>query len=658
MSFITDAAKSTTELIDTLIEEHSTQELIDILMTADDEYANSTDGDLTLTDTQYDILRRKLQLSVPHHVYFTGVGSAVRGGKVKLPHKMGSLNQIFENDVEAWVSDNRLTTSRFVITDKLDGVSAMAIYPGNDEPFQIGYSRGDGTEGADISRHLSKIVPKSIPHPTSLAIRGEIILTKEGFDVLKTKVFTRQGLEYKNARNMVAGLMNSKTNPDIVYSFLKFVSYQIVGVTLSKTAMLYTLMEYGFKVPVLATRMGRDLNDPDLIAYLTERKEKAEYEIDGIVVDVDDELERVRLSPNAAALNPSYSFKYKTTDADNYAETEVTWIELRLSKHGFIKPRFHVKPVNLVGVTIVHATALNAKYLLENKIRPGTKVAISRMGDVVPNVTKILGQTDEMSDDEYNLWFNDQMDQFGVWTWSTTDKGDGVDAKVVDISNHSIILIKQLYDFFDKLDIAFLGMGNVTKLVDSKIDTPESILTMTEAELVGVLGENGKKVFKSIHEKLNGITLHKLVGAHSNQRGIGIRKMRKVELAVGGNFTTNQSISSIKSLDGFDTITATGAMAAINAFNDFFPIVKHLVTLESATPTDAKLAGMKICFTGFRDKPLQAAVESKGGTVQSGVSKTTDLVVTVDVNGASGKLKKARDLSKKIITVEDFMQLL
>lgn len=390
MSILSDLSLNTPGIIDVLFEHHSHNEIIDALSQADADYQSGIENNIS--DATYDVVRKRAYASQPHHVYFTGVGSPIRGGKVKLPHPMGSLNQKFEGDIEDWLIEHKLKESQFMVTDKLDGTSAMAIYPGNDEPFQIGFSRGDGTEGADITRHLLKITPDSISAPTSMAIRGEVILTKSGFVELQSLVLTSNGKPYKNARNMVAGLMNSKTVDPIVYDYLCFVAYEIVGVQMSKHEMLSTLADMGFLTPHKTLWYGKELQDNTLVEYLHKRKEATEYEIDGIVIDVDDVYERMTLNPNVHSLNPAYSFKYKVIDTDNYAETTITQIELQVSKHGYIKPRIHIKPVELVGVTITHTTGFNMKFIFDNKLGPGAKIGITRNGDVIPYVARVISQ--------------------------------------------------------------------------------------------------------------------------------------------------------------------------------------------------------------------------------------------------------------------------
>lgn len=254
---------------------------------------------------------------------------------------------------------------------------------------------------------------------------------------------------------------------------------------------------------------------------------------------------------------------------------------------------------------------------------------------------------------DYTIWFNRQLDAFGDWEWTES----GVDVILTNKDNKTI-KVKQLLDFFDKIDVAYLGIGNLDKLYDVGLNTPEDIINATESTLVNVVGENGKKIRVSLVQRLTDIPLYKLVGAHSTQRGIGVRRMRLLEMKFGSDFINNPSTNMFETVDKFDTKMAKAAVEAINAFNVFFPLIKDSVTFADTTPTNTTLANTKVCFTGFRDKALQAEVEAAGGTIQSGVSSKTDLVVTVDPNGTSSKLKKARTLEKKIISVEDLKGML
>lgn len=371
------------------LEDTSFDDLLLILKAADHEYYNS-DSQSFITDEQYDTLRRYAHELNPTHAYFLGVGSEVRGGKVKLPYKMGSLDQVYEGEITDWVGEWNLQDLFVVLTDKLDGISCLLIY--NEEgDLQISYSRGNGIRGADTFRHIRhfKSVPKNVGK--KMAVRGEVIFKKNNWEQVKNIATTKAGKPYKNLRNCIAGLMNSEAIDNRLYSFIDFVAYEIVGDTHSKVEMLADLQKAGFNVPHYDTMFrGKHLTDDVLATYLEHRREQSIYEIDGIVIDVNDAHKRSQMNPTRETLNPAYSVKYKVADASNQAIATVKEVEWNISKNGYLKPRVRIEPVDLVGVTITHATGFNAKFIRDNMIGPGAKVKITRSGDVIPFIVDVV----------------------------------------------------------------------------------------------------------------------------------------------------------------------------------------------------------------------------------------------------------------------------
>ena len=182
-------------------------EIISILTKADDEYHNG--GEPFISDSEYDRLRLKASKDFPTHQYFIGVGSTIRRDKVKLPFQMGSLNQVQVGELSDFIKNKKLGYSSFVVSDKMDGVSAMLVYNELGE-LQIAFSRGDGIEGQDITRHVKEIpsVPKKISK--SMTVRCEIEFSDSNFEKVKKEVTRGDGTPYKNARNAVAGILNSE----------------------------------------------------------------------------------------------------------------------------------------------------------------------------------------------------------------------------------------------------------------------------------------------------------------------------------------------------------------------------------------------------------------------------------------------------------------
>ena len=626
------------------LDQFTNQELFECLTAADDLYHN--DNESFLEDDEYDALRRYMEVIDKTNKYFLGTGSNVRGGKVKLPFEMGSLNQIQIGDIEDWVTKNNLQHNELVLSDKMDGVSGLIIY---DDPgdMQISYSRGNGTHGADTFRHMSKI--KNVPEKVSgkMVVRVEVELSETAFKSLQDAgIRSRSGKQYKNSRNMTSGLMNSKTNPDIVYEYLSVIAYEIKDFTGNKADQLVKLSQEGFQVVEWTNSHGYKMNDTDLAEFIELRKKKLDYAIDGIVIDVNDAKKRSEMNPTSDTLNPDYSIKYKVTDAENYAETTVVEVEWRLSKHGYWKPRLILEPVELVGVTVTHATGYNAKYILANNIGVGSIVALSRMGDVVPNVVKIISSTTA------------QMPE-GDWEWTVNDKGEQVDAFIAD-KNVDIVQINQMIDFFDKINAPYLKAGNVTKLFKAGFVKPEQVITMVKSEMSSILGENGNKAYDGLVKKLSDIQLYQLMGAFSNERGIGVRKMKKLQAGLGLEVILAEqfNIHDVIKLDNFDIKSAEKVMRVVELFGPFLDYTDGFIDIADEETIGTALAGQKVCVSGFRDANLAAKVERLGGTIQGNVSGKTTLLVTKDVNATSGKPKKARELGIKIMSVEEFKKII
>ena len=194
--------------------------LISQLKQYDAAYA---EGDSPVSDKDYDTLRRKAEAMDPGNAYFANVGSDVRGGKEKLPYTMGSLDQVYDQkEWDNWVKTYDLKGKNVVISDKQDGISAMLIY--RHGLFEKAYSRGNGMEGADISRHVRAVpsVPQTVDGFSYLVVRGELIMEKSVFEA-------KYAQQYKNPRNFVAGAFNRSKTPVGVLEDISFIAYQVVA---------------------------------------------------------------------------------------------------------------------------------------------------------------------------------------------------------------------------------------------------------------------------------------------------------------------------------------------------------------------------------------------------------------------------------------------
>jgi NAD-dependent DNA ligase len=641
------------------LEEAAIDSIVSLLELADDLYYND---DPILEDSEYDVIYRFAKNYAPTDAYFLGVGSSVRGGKVTLPFTMGSLNQIYEGDLQNWINKWSLYQTQIgVISDKLDGTSGLIVYDANGK-FQISYSRGDGVLGADTSRILSRLhsVPKSIMTAgTPFVVRGENIISIKNFPKLQEVVKNSAGKKYKNARNAVSGLLNASTMPTEAYKFIDFVAYEIVGSSLSKLDQFNLLVDLGFQVPHRETEYFENMSDNTLTNIIKNRKRLSEYEIDGIVVDVNSAAKRSAMNQTRSTLNPVHTIKYKVADADNYAEVVVEDVTFSISKHGYLKPTIRLTPTDLVGVTISNCTGFNAKFIKDNHIGPGSVIGLTRSGDVIPFCSKVIKP---MPVEIYDDWFFEKVRPFGNSHWTVNAAGVEVDLVLDDADLDPTAKYERLVDFFNTIDAPHLGEGNLQKIFDMGFETPESVITLTQEDFGCILNSQtmGKKIFQGLKEKLTNIPIYKLMGAYpSFGRGVGVRKMKLLYDAFEGDMAQCFHLGAIMKVSGFEEKTAKKIQAGYQQFADFLMEVRNNISLALyEAPKVGKFTDIVVVFTGFRDKTLEAQIVEQGGKVGSDVSSKTGLVVTLDPNGSSGKLKKARKLNIDIIVVETLKSLL
>lgn len=624
-------------------EDFPVSKILEMLAAADELYYN--DEESFMDDNQYDALRQYAQRLSPADKYFTGVGSQVRGGKIKLPYKMGSLNQVYQGDYAKWIGKHGLTDDLIVISDKLDGASAMLVY-GADGKLQIAYSRGDGEEGADITRHASKIhnVPKSIKTDKVVTIRAENIISPASFAKINTGKFARAGRVYKNPRNMVSGLMNSSENHAEVYKAIDTVAYEIVGSTLSKVDQLEQLAKWGFKVAEYSIGRADYWNDARLTRLLNDRRDVTEYEIDGVVIDIDDAATRAKLKTDE--LNPEYAVKFKVADASNLAIATVRNVEWNLSKDGYYKPRVQILPVDLVGVTITNLTGFNAKFIKESGIGPGALIKITRSGDVIPFILETVKPVAPQMPDDVTA------------VWSETE----VDLIVADAANNDTVKFERLNDFFASIDVPGLGEGNLREMFDMGFDVPEKIIPLTLEDVSNLVNSRaiGKKIHTAMRARFTNLPMYDLMGSHACfGRGVGKRKMKKLYDAFEGDMSRCKSVVDIMQVEGFEQKTASKIAAGYPAFLEFLGKVSGYITFAKYEAKKVgNLTGKVFVFTGFRSKELEEKIVNAGGTMGSTVSSKTTYLVTAEPNSTSGKAVKARDLGVTVIGQQELTEML
>lgn len=650
------------------ITKYDTNILVKLIDHAIDKYYNE---EPIMDDTTYDFLFDTVKNLDPKNPVLKKVGAKVLSkNKVKLPYYMGSMDKIKPTDkkvLEKWFNENN---SPYVYSEKLDGVSALLVCSVDEKTNKSILSlstRGDGIEGTDISpliKYIPSINPDKIKMLNGMAVRGELIMNK--------KNFTKYSDKMANARNMVSGIVNSKSIDSIITADVDFVAYEIINPWFSQQSNHWiSLQKAGFKV-VSNGKIELDQNSVDesfahLSNTLIDRKTNSEYEIDGIICSVEN-------LPNqrTANSNPTYAFAFKDTSQMDKANVEVISVDWTISKDGYIKPKLSIKPTKLSGVTISNVTAFNAKFVKDNILGPGAIIELIRSGDVIPHIVKVIKSATSGKSQFPEINY--------IWTDSKVD--------IITTEQTNDQTIKELTFFFKKLDIKDIDESTVKKMIEAGINDIPKILTITEADLEGIDGFAQKKITKTVTNIKNRILtltmLDLMVSSNTFGHGLGERKLKKIMesypdiIKLYSDNENEEIIELITKIDGFDIKTAEyfteGLELFIDLFNDLEPnmrkqlrisinkMIEQNNNIQEAIQASVeigtnKIAGKTFVFSGFRNKDWEKIIESNGGKISSSVSKNTYAVVSTQADileKSNAKIEKAQSLGIRVLNKEQF----
>lgn len=579
------------------------------------------------------------------------VGAPIKAKqKVKLPLYMGSLDKIKPDSdtLQKWLKEYK---GSYVLSYKLDGISALLQKV--DDKLKL-YTRGDGKYGQDITLVIPHINFGATPNKileslnNNDCIRGELIMTKKNFEKLN------KNNEWANARNTVAGVINTKIPDKTLLSLIDFVGYWVLEPPMKQSDQLNYIIKN--KINCVEWLERKVISVDILSEMFISGRDNHDYEIDGVVV-----LDNSQAYPLISGENPKYGFAFKQVLTNQIAETTVLDVLWEVSKDMYIKPKIKITPVNLVGSTIQYATANNAKFVYDNKLGPGSRIRIIKSGDIIPKIMEILSPSDnkkpKMPDIKYE-WNDTEVDI--IATNLTSELEDKVQ-------------VKKLTYFFKTLNIKFMGEGTIEKFVNNKYDDLWKILTADKTKLEEIEGFGEKaieNIYNAIDEGLQNRTLAELMSASQLLgRGIGVKKftlITDVYPNILELYEEHDDISElINNISGFDEKTTDKILEGMDDFIDFMKkltkikpniLVTKRKKLSKKEQKECKYNNITIVFTGFRDKEAQKKLEECGCKVTDSVSKNTDLVVAIDPDETSGKITKAKSLGIRIISREEFIK--
>lgn len=623
------------------------EDIVEIIQTANHKYYNN---DTPLFDDQiFDIIKEYLVEIDPTHPVLHNIGATVdKSNKVKLPFYMGSLDKI-KNDEKVFSNWKNKYIGDYVISDKLDGNSGLILF--KDNQFTM-YSRGDGVEGQNISHllpflknNISFNINKFMKHGEHIAIRGELIISKHDFIKISDK--------NANARNTVAGLINSKI-PDLeVAKLTSFVGYEVVFPIMKQNEQM-DFMQNILKIDCVYNEFitSKQLTLEKLSDTLVKRRKLSDYEIDGIVV-THNQIHKY------AKHNPEHSFAFKSVITMEKAEVIVTKVEWNMSKDGIFVPIVHFTPVNLDGVVISKAHGFNGKYIKDNIIAPGSIIIIMRSGAVIPYIVEIVkkSQNPQMPDTPF--------------IWSKTGVDILLDQSSMTAEENSTLQLKNLEYFFDKVDVPGLRGGILKRIYDKGFNTLRKILDITKEDLLTIDGFKDKmaeKIASAIHTKFTNkgenIDVFLLMDASNILgRGIGSKKIKLICDSVP-DIIKKQYIPNVVQLTNIKGVEEKTAKLFIdnlpNVFKFFednnLSLTRHNNEIISQiSPTaNFRISGKTFVFSGVRDKELEKLITDNGGIISTSVSSKTNIVLVKTTEGESSKITKAKSLGVAVMNIEDF----
>lgn len=614
-------------------------------------------GEALISDAEYDDLLRLLKEENPESELLkkSVIESPSKDRMESLPYPMFSLEKVKTvQELYRWMeSCNFQSQDSLVITPKFDGISLLV-----NEEYCTAWTRGNGIAGQRSDEHYR--VMKGNAHVKKVSdfkfSYGEAIFSKKDF--LENKG------EYKSARNCVAGLFNS---PD-VSPMLKHAVLARYGTDrddLDKNTQLSLLKQsYPYTSPWILTTYGSFLtNEGDVRKWLDDifNTLSTEYKCDGLVIEVDSALKRHPLGrlPNN---NPRYAIAYKDPEWAERADTVVKDIEWNISKDGKAKPVIIFDPVELCGATVQRATAHNARYLVENHICKGALITIARSGDVIPKHLKTLSYSEDAFFQQMAIMMPCPSCR-NIMSWDETQTElicRSTFCEEKEIARH-------VY-FFATLGMKEFGEPTIRKIFNTGVRGVKGFFNLTASDLnqiEGIGDSAAKTILTQFNEFLEkGVPFARLLTAYNVFNGKIAEKTCQMIL-------DNLSEDDLKHLEhGFcvpdNHLTAIHGVSekTAEAFNEgllmFFHEIYNPIEISFFNKPKAKTVGelMRVCFTGIRSVKAESWLESHGHIVVSSVSsKTTHLVVKTIGSGSSKEIKASK-LGVKIVTIEEFEQLM
>ena len=620
----------------------------------------------SVSDSEYDQLYRELvELETAHPDEILPespthrVGGVVLKGFTKYQHQypLYSLQDAFSRE-ELEAFDQRVRKDfpsiSYVCELKIDGLSISLTYENG--VLVTGATRGDGSVGEDITENLKRVkdIPLVLPEPVNITVRGECYMPRASFDRVNQIRQENGEPEFANPRNAAAGTLRQLDTKIVAKRNLATFLYQEVSPTdqISQEGVLEKLAHLGFVVNqerVLAEDMEQIW---DFIQKVAQFREDLPYDIDGIVIKVNDLAVQEELGFTVKA--PKWAVAYKFPAEEK--EAKILSVDWTVGRTGVVTPTANLTPVQLAGTTVSRATLHNVDYIAEKDIHQEDTVIVYKAGDIIPAVLRVV-KDKRVSDQALAIPSHCPSCQSELLHFE-----DEVALRCINPLCPA--QIKEGLNHFasrDAMNITGLGPAVVEKLFAAQlVEDVAGIYRLTVEDLLTLEGFKEKSA-----EKLyEAIQASKENSAEKLLFGLGIRHVgSKVSQILLQEFHDLDQLATadperIASIDSLGMVVAESLKryfaqeGSKRLLQELKEAGVNMTYLGEKVAADAALSGMTVVLTGKLERltrsEAKAKLESLGAKVTGSVSKKTDLVVAG--SDAGSKLTKAQELG---IQVED-----
>ena len=646
-----------------------------------------------ISDADYDALRRRnneIEARFPELIRADSpthrVGGAPDSGFSKLRHRvpMLSLDNAFDpaDFAEFVARAHRFLGARtgidFVAEPKIDGLSINLTYEHG--RFTRGATRGDGTEGEDVTANLRTM--QSVPPrlhgkaPALIEIRGEVFMTKADFLALNERQAAAGERLFANPRNAAAGGLRqldpriTATRPLSLFAYAQGESSEPVAAT--HWEYLQQLEAWGFTVNPLSRRVADEAEAEAFQNEMGLQRSGLKYDIDGVVYKINDLTLQERLGFVGRAPRWAIAWKFPAEQAT----TVLQGIRIQVGRTGALTPVAELQPVNVGGVLVARATLHNEDEIARKDVRVGDTVVLQRAGDVIPQIVSVV--LERRPNDAVPFIYPDKCPVCG--SHAVRPPGE-----VVRRCTGGLICpeqrVERLIHFVSRaaFDIDGLGEKSIREFYEAGwLHSPADLFRLPEREAEIATREgwgklSARNLSRAIEARRN-ISLQRVIYA------LGIRRIGESNARLlarhYGTFEAWRAGMLAATIIGSEARSELGGILGIGPaiaeeLADFFDEPRNVETLDelaahltiepaaAAETADSAVAGKVIVFTGTLEtmtRPeAKARAEALGAKVTDSVSKKTDLVVVGA--DAGSKARKAVELGVKTVTEEEWREL-